>query len=29
LNEWAAAVGKRPGENKKKEGLGILGLWNR
>jgi pilus assembly protein CpaE len=29
LNEWAAVVGKRPGENKKKEGLGILGLWNR
>jgi len=29
LNEWAAAIGKRPGESKKKEGLGILGLWNR
>ena len=30
LNEWARAIGSKPGgEEKKKEGLGILGLWNR
>ena len=29
LNDWARLIGKRPGEDKKKEGLGILGLWNR
>jgi pilus assembly protein CpaE len=29
LSEWAAVVGKKRGEDKKKEGLGILGLWNR
>ena len=30
LEEWAESIGKRPGaEGKKKEGKGILGLWNR
>jgi pilus assembly protein CpaE len=30
LNEWARAIGSKQGsEEKKKEGLGILGLWNR
>ena len=30
LKEWAESIGKKPGtEGKKKEGKGILGLWNR
>jgi pilus assembly protein CpaE len=30
LQEWAESIGKKPGmEAKKKEGKGILGLWNR
>jgi len=30
LKEWAESIGKKPGtETKKKEGKGILGLWNR
>lgn len=30
LQEWAESIGKKPGmEGKKKEGKGILGLWNR
>ena len=30
LEEWAESIGKKPGtEVKKKEGKGILGLWNR
>jgi pilus assembly protein CpaE len=30
LEEWAESIGKKPGfEAKKKEGRGILGLWNR
>jgi pilus assembly protein CpaE len=30
LKEWAESIGKKPGtEVKKKEGKGILGLWNR
>ena len=30
LKDWAAAIGKKPGtDDKKKEGGGILGLWNR
>jgi pilus assembly protein CpaE len=30
LEEWAESIGKRPGaESQKKEGKGILGLWNR
>jgi pilus assembly protein CpaE len=30
LKEWAGTIGKKPGgEEKKKEGGGILGLWNR
>ena len=30
LEEWAESIGKKPGsEGKKKEGKGILGLWNR
>jgi len=30
LQEWAESIGKKPGtEVKKKEGRGILGLWNR
>src|SRR5262249_16250690 len=29
LNEWGGVIGKKPGDEKKKEGLGILGLWNR
>jgi pilus assembly protein CpaE len=30
LQDWAESIGKKPGmEGKKKEGKGILGLWNR
>ncbi len=29
LSEWARVIGKKPGDARKKEGLGILGLWNR
>jgi len=30
LEQWAESIGKKPGsEGKKKEGKGILGLWNR
>jgi len=30
LEGWAESIGKKPGtEEKKKEGKGILGLWNR
>jgi pilus assembly protein CpaE len=30
LEEWAQSIGKKPGpEGKKKEGKGMLGLWNR
>ncbi len=30
LNEWAGAIGRKPGsDEKKKQGLGILGFWNR
>ena len=30
LEQWAESIGKKPGtESKKKEGKGILGLWNR
>ncbi len=30
LKEWAESIGRKPGtETKKKEGKGILGLWNR
>jgi pilus assembly protein CpaE len=30
LEEWAESIGKKPGtDSKKKEGKGILGLWNR
>lgn len=30
LEEWAESIGRKPGmENKKKDGRGILGLWNR
>ena len=30
LEEWAESIGKKPGtEGKKKEGKGILGLWNK
>jgi pilus assembly protein CpaE len=30
LEEWAGSIGKKPGaDSKKKEGKGLLGLWNR
>jgi pilus assembly protein CpaE len=29
LKEWAGTIGKKPGEEKKKEGGGLLGFWNR
>jgi hypothetical protein len=29
LNEWAAAVGRKPDTNEEKKGRGILGLWGR
>jgi len=30
LKEWAGSIGKKPGADlKKKEGKGLLGLWNR
>ena len=29
LKEWAGVISKKPGEDKKKEGGGFLGLWNR
>ena len=30
LEEWAESIGKKPGtEARKKEGKGVLGLWNR
>jgi hypothetical protein len=29
LNEWAAAVGRKPDTKEEKKGRGILGLWGR
>jgi pilus assembly protein CpaE len=29
LKEWAAEIGRKPGSELKKEGGGLLGLWNR
>jgi len=29
LSQWASMIGKKRGDEKKREGLGILGLWNR
>src|SRR5262249_31787952 len=29
LSQWASMIGKKRGDEKKREGLGILGLWSR
>lgn len=29
LKEWAGTIGRKPGEEKKKEGGGLLGFWSR